>query len=65
MAKVIIIDNFDRDYISDRLFKDNLTMEEAEKLATEENSKTRDNTPDYYKAVEDDYTLHNAYENLP
>lgn len=60
MAKVILTDNYDRETVSDKLIKDNLTQEEAETLATEMNAGVWEDGPDYYKAVEDSYELWDA-----
>lgn len=65
MAKVIIIDNFGREYISDRLHIGNISMEVAEKIARDKNKEKGENSQDYYKAVEDSYVLHDAYKDLP
>lgn len=65
MPKVVIIDNFGRDYISDSLHKDNLSMGEVIELAKEKNNQTNDNSPYFYIAKEDDYILFDPYKDLP
>lgn len=65
MAKLIAIDNFGRETVSDRLVLSNITMEEAEETAKKFNEASGENAFDYYKAVEDDYILYDAYANLP
>ncbi len=53
--KVIAVDNLNRDYIDDKIVKDNLTNEEAIKIADEYN-KSINNTW-YYRVVKQDYPL--------
>ena len=54
--KVIISDNYGRDYVSDRLYRQNLTESEAREMAVDRNREDIDG-PEYYEAVEDDYEL--------
>lgn len=62
--KVIIVDNYDRETVSDTLFKDNLTEEEALAIVKEENGKRfpyeDSDHPQYFKMVKDDYKLYDA-----
>lgn len=60
--KVIAIDNFGRDYVSDVLIGENLSELDANLLASDKNQEygDSDNAPYYYKVVEDDYKLHDA-----
>jgi hypothetical protein len=56
--KVIRTDNFDRDWISDGLVQSDMEEVEAEALAAELNAKEIDpHTPNYFRAVPDDYEL--------
>lgn len=55
--KVIATDNFNREYISDWLVKDNITKEEASQIVEEYNSKLNDHSPWYYKAVPEYHKL--------
>lgn len=59
MYKVIIKDNLDRESVSDRLFKENLTKVEAEDLADKMNLPLEacEFCNDYYKAVPMEYKL--------
>lgn len=57
MAKVILTDNFNRDYIEDRLYADNLTEEEAEQQAKQYNEKHGPGWDWYAKKVADDHKL--------
>ncbi len=56
--KVIVKDNFDRDYISDYLYKENVTREEGDKICKEKNK--YDQQQDFYVVVEDDHKLYEA-----
>ena len=56
MAKLILIDNYNRDNIADRLVEENISMIDAEKKANEYNDRNPHN--DWFaKAVPDDYKL--------
>lgn len=56
--KVIAVDNFDRENVDDVLIKDNLSKEEADKIAKDYNDNIMsDNHPIFYKAVDDNYKL--------
>lgn len=54
--KVIAIDNYDREYISDRLIKENITEEEGKRIADFHNEFCGDGW--YHKVVNDDYKLY-------
>lgn len=56
--KVIAVDNYDRDYVSDELVAKNLSEEHARNLAIELNQKFGKHSMIYYRAVPDDYILH-------
>lgn len=56
--KVICVDNFDRETISDRLIQEGLTQTEARTLADELNAKGGVNAPDFYRVVPDDHVLY-------
>lgn len=58
MAKIVIIDNFGRDSVSDRLHSEGHTEEEAESLVRDLNADARDDGPDYYVVKPDDYQLY-------
>lgn len=62
--KVILIDNFDREYIEDRLLKDNLTEFEAKKTADDYNKSYSQNWDWFAKAVPDDYRLSRGMADL-
>jgi len=61
--KVVIMDNFENDLVPVRLYMDNLTFPEAQKIAKRENNKTEpiliDGVwyQDYYAVVEDSYDV--------
>lgn len=60
MPKVIAIDNFGREHISDKLTANNLSWKKARKLAKilNDNASGGDNSPWYYRAVDDNYKLY-------
>lgn len=64
MPKVIAIDNYDRETVSDKLIRDNLSEEQAKRLAKDLNDEAEDKygdmQPYYYMVVKDDHILHNA-----
>lgn len=56
MAKLILVDNYNRETVADRLLEENLSMTDAEKKANEYND--RNLHGDWFaKAVQDDYKL--------
>ena len=56
--KLIKTDNFDRDYIPDTLIAGHIPNTYwAEKLATMLNDLAGTSSPDYFRAVTDDYVL--------
>lgn len=55
--KVILVDNFDRECIADRLLKDNLTESEAKKIANDYNQSHSTQWDWFAEAVPDDYHL--------
>ena len=56
MAKLILVDNYDREYVADRLLEDNLTEADASAKAAEYNEKYPHD--DWFaKAVPDNYKL--------
>lgn len=58
LYKVIISDNLDRESVSDRLYKENLSKEEADKIAEDlNNAKSTYLDLDWYKSVPQDYVL--------
>lgn len=57
--KIIQTDNFDRDYISDRLIAENVNEHFGKFLTKALNEKYGgSDSPEYYKLVPDDYKLH-------
>ncbi len=57
--KIILVDNFNRDDVPDILIADNVHPEFIKELVEFLNKKHSGNdSPDYYRAVEDDYKLH-------
>ncbi len=54
MAKVVLVDNFDRDCVDDFLYKEGLTDEQAQKIANEYNESVGDYDP-WYAVVKSDY----------
>lgn len=58
MAKLILVDNFDREYVADVLVEENLTCEAAQVKADEYNDKYKNADWCWFaKAVADDYRL--------
>ena len=56
MAKLILVDNYDREYVADRLLEENITEDEAKAKAAEYNKKyPHDNW--FAEAVSNDYKL--------
>ena len=55
--KVICSDNYDRDWVADRLVRTGLSKEDAERLAASLNAKISPDGPDFYRAVPDEYAL--------
>lgn len=56
--KVIGVDNFDRDWISDTLVEENLSKEAAEKIAQDRNYREGKHGTRYFKAVPQDHKLY-------
>lgn len=57
MAKVVLVDNFNRDEVEDRLYEENLNQKDAVRIAAEYNSKHAPGWDWYANAVPDDYVL--------
>lgn len=57
MAKVVLVDNFDRGYVDDFLYKKDLTDEQAQKIADEYNESVGDYDPWYAVVRADNYRL--------
>jgi len=55
--KIICVDNFDRDYVPEHLVATGLVKFYADKIVTILNASEPENSPNYYKAVEDTYEL--------
>jgi len=62
MFKVIEVDNFGRESVSDRLIKDNLTKAEANALCVECNKTAAYDK--YYNVVSQEHVLYDAYANM-
>lgn len=56
MAKVILVDDLNREYIEDKILKENVTDQEAGKLADDYNQKHPHGSW-FAKAVNDSYKL--------
>lgn len=57
--KIVQVDNFDRDYVSDILIAENANEHFGEFLTKVLNEKySSDYSPEYYRLVSDDYELH-------
>ena len=55
--KIIKIDNFGREYISDQLIAENVVDFYAKIIVEALNKRCHDNSPDYFIVVADDYEL--------
>lgn len=64
MAKVVLVDNFDRETVADILLKDDITDSEASQLADEYNASHGSNWSYFARAVNDDYRLWRGMEEL-
>ena len=63
MAKLILVDNFNRETIADVLIEENLSDKEAAQKADDYNSEHRNRNWDWFaKAVNDDYKLWGGIE---
>lgn len=62
--KIIAVDNFDRESISDQLIQTDLTEKEAQVRVSKMNSEAGDYAPWYYKVVSDNYSLYVYSPNL-
>lgn len=58
MAKVVGIDNFARETVSDVIVGENLTDEEAGTLVDRLNANSHATTPTWYVVKSDDYVLY-------
>lgn len=58
MAKIVIIDNFNRDSVSDRLHSEGHTEEDAKTLCEQLNAREGSHSPNYYVVKPDDYQLY-------
>lgn len=64
MAKVILVDNFDRETIADILLKDDISQDEAEQLAKDYNDAHPSGWSWFARAVDDDHRLWRGMEDL-
>ena len=65
MDKLILVDNFNREYIADVLVEDNLDVKEANEKANKYNDEHRNMNWDWFaKVVPDDYKLWRGMEEL-
>ena len=63
MAKLILVDNFNREHIADVLVEDNLDEKEANERANKYNDEHRNMDWNWFaKAVSDDYKLWRGME---
>lgn len=63
MAKLILVDNFNREHIADVLVEDNLDEKEATEKANIYNDKYRNTNWNWFaKSVSDDYKLWRGFE---
>lgn len=63
MAKLILVDNFNRETVADVLMEENLTEEDAETKADAYNDEHRNLNWNWFaKAVSDDYKLWRGME---
>lgn len=60
MYKVIKVDNFNRESVSDVLVKDNVSEEEGDNICKEKNKDCSDTSEWYYMCVSADYELWDA-----
>lgn len=56
--KIICVNNFGNESVSDKLVAENVNEYYAEIIAAGLNSLEGDNSPNYYKAVEDNHKLY-------
>lgn len=59
-VKIIIVDNFDRETVSDTLLADNVIEHYAHIICDLLNKREGENTANYYRVVDLDYELYNA-----
>ena len=65
MAKLILVDNFNREHIADVLVEDNLDEKEANERANKYNDEHRNMSWNWFaKTVSDDYKLWRGMEEL-
>ena len=65
MAKLILVDNFNREHIADVLVEDNLDEKDANERADKYNDEHRNMNWNWFaKAVSDDYKLWRGMEEL-
>lgn len=62
MFKVIKVDNFDRESVSDVLVKENISEAEAIKIVEDSNRNCSDTSEWFYRCVKQDYKLWDASE---
>ena len=58
--RIICVDNFNRDHIPDEHVASNLSPAHAELIAALLNLREKDDSPKFFKAVEDNYVLKKA-----
>lgn len=56
--KVVLVSNFDLYTVNDKLLKDNLSQEEANKIAEDYNNSHSENSDYYAQIKDDDYKLY-------
>ena len=55
--KIICVDNFGRDFVSDQLIAENVNPYVGAKMVTLLNKAEGSNSPNFYRCVDDDYKL--------
>jgi hypothetical protein len=56
--KIICVDNFDREHVSDELVCENVNSYYAKTIVATLNAREHKNSANYYKAVPDDHILY-------
>ena len=56
--KIVLVDNFNRDHVSDRLIAENVSEYYAEIIVNALNTRVLADAPDFFRAMPDDYKLY-------
>jgi hypothetical protein len=62
--KIIVVDNYGRESVADRLVAENVSEYWGKRIVNMLNDKEHDDSQDYFKLVDDDYTLWRGMEEL-